>query len=127
MNIIKLFFKFSILFHIQHQNPISEYDDIGLESSNNIELNFSIILPYYEKALKIPDNKLQFYQIEAGKFGNYTVDGFSVALDSEGVIRPKNITTYFYSDGTVEEIFYPDKELLYIYLILNIKIKNEYN
>ena len=113
MNIIKLFFKIAILIHIQYQNPITENDDIFLESSNNIELNFSIILPYYQIVLKIPDNKLQFYQIEAGKLGNYTVDGSSVTLDSEGVIRPKNITTYFYKDGTIEEIFYPDKELLY--------------
>ena len=113
MNIIKLLFKFVILFHIHYQNPKTEYDDIILESSNNIELNFSIILPYYEKALKIPEDKLKFYQIEAGELGNYTVDGSSVTVDNEGVIKPKNITTYFYTDGTKEEIFNPDKELLY--------------
>ena len=113
MNIIKLLFKFVILFHIHYQNPKTEYDDIILESSNNIELNFSIILPYYEKALKIPEDKLKFYQIESGELGNYTVDGSSVTVDNEGVIKPKNITTYFYTDGTKEEIFNPDKELLY--------------
>jgi hypothetical protein len=29
------------------------------------------------------------------------------------MVRPKNITKYFYMDGTIEEIFYPDKELLF--------------
>ena len=113
MNIIKLLFKTVILFQIHYQNPIIEYNDIILESSNNIELNFSIILPYYEKALKIPENKMQFYKIEDEELGNYTIDGSSVTVDDEGVIKPKNKTTYVYIDGTVEEIFYPNKELLY--------------
>ena len=113
MNVIKLLFKIVILFHIHYQNPITEYVDVILESSNNIELNFSIILPYYERALKIPENKLKYYQIEAGELGNYTVDGSSVTVDNEGMVRPKNITKYFYMDGTIEEIFYPDKELLF--------------
>lgn len=89
----------------------SQTEEINLKSTEQIDLY--TLNSFYRGYLEIPkdDDHLLKYQIEEGKQGKYTVYGYSVKVNEYGTVTPKNVTIYYYINGSITEKFIPGLEV----------------
>ena len=73
-------------------------------NSQDFRLDMYVLNSRYESVLKIPSDKMTFYQIEAGISGIYKVsEGISVTVNKYGTITPRNKTVYCYGIWCLDE------------------------
>ena len=74
-------------------------DDITLKISSNLNIDIYTLASNYKEKISIPSNKYQVYKIDSGSSGTYRViSGNSVTVGKDGIIYPKNKTTYWYGN-----------------------------